>query len=125
MHNVLAEEEANMKFISIYTIERRAQEEAPDEAMMSAMGQLIGEMQQAGILLDFGGVDSEATELRVRKSGAQVTVTDGPFTEAKEIVGGFAVLSVASRDEALLWTRRFLEVAGDGTSELHQLAEYA
>ena len=125
MHNVLAEVEANMKFISIYTIERRAQEEAPDEAMMSAMGQLIGEMQQAGILLDFGGVDSEGTELRVRKSGAHITVTDGPFTEAKEIVGGFAVLSVASRDEALLWTRRFLEVAGDGTSELHQLAEYA
>ena len=125
MHNVLAEVEANMKFISIYTIERRAQEEAPDEAMMSAMGQLIGEMQQAGILLDFGGVDSEGTELRVRKSGAQITVTDGPLTEAKEIVGGFAVLSVASRDEALLWTRRFLEVAGDGTSELHQLAEFA
>jgi hypothetical protein len=126
MQNVFAEVEANMKLISIYTIERRAQEEAQcDEAMMSAMGQLIGEMQQAGILLDFGGVDSEGTELRVRKSGAQITVTDGPLTEAKEIVGGFAVLSVASRDEALLRTRRFLEVAGDGTSELHQLAEYA
>jgi hypothetical protein len=125
MHNVLAEVEANLKFISIYTIERRAQEETPDEAMMSTMGKLIGEMQQAGILLDFGGVDSDGTELRVRKSGAQITVTDGPFTEAKEVVGGFAVLSVASRDEALLLTRRFLEVAGDGTSELHQLAEFA
>jgi hypothetical protein len=114
-----------MKFISIYTIDRDAHETQPDEAAMAAMGALIGEMQSAGVLLDFGGVNSSGTELRVRKSGSQMTVTDGPFTETKEIVGGYAVLSVASRDDALAWTRRFLEVAGDGVSELHQLAEYA
>jgi hypothetical protein len=63
--------------------------------------------------------------LRVRKSGSQITVIDGPFAETKEVVGGYAVLSVPSRDEALRWTRHFLDIAGDGTSELHQLAEQA
>jgi hypothetical protein len=114
-----------MKFISIYTLERTAHEAESCEEDMAAMGKLIGEMQDVGVLLDFGGVDSGGTELRVRKSGTQLTVTDGPFTESKEIVGGFAVLSVGSRDEALLWAKRFLDVAGDGTSELHQLAEFA
>ena len=114
-----------MKFISIYTLERDRSDAEPCEENMAAMGKLIGEMQSAGVLHDFGGVDGGGTELRVRKSGTQLTVTDGPFTESKEIVGGFAVLSVASRDDALLWTKRFLDVAGDGTSELHQLAEFA
>ena len=114
-----------MKFISIYTLDRDAREAEPDEVHMAAMGNLIGEMQSVGVLVDFGGVNSEGTELRVRRSGAKLTVTDGPFTEAKEVVGGYAVLAVGSRDEALLWTKRFLEVAGDGSSELHQLAEFA
>jgi hypothetical protein len=117
--------ERTMKFISIYTIDPSSHDMEPDEASRASMGALIGEMQQAGVLLDFGGVDSSGTELRVRKSGSQMTVTDGPFTETKEVVGGYAVLSVGSRDEALLWTKRFMDVAGDGVSELHQLAEYA
>jgi hypothetical protein len=100
-----------MKFISIYTVDRGVHQTQPDEANIAPMGELIG--------------NSGESELRVRKSGSQITVTGGPFTEMKEIVGGYAVLSVASRDVALLWTKRFLEVAGDGLSELHQLADYA
>jgi hypothetical protein len=114
-----------MKFISIYTLDRDVREAEPDQVNMAAMSSLIGDMQSAGVLVDFGGVNSEGTELRVRKRGAELMVTDGPFSETKEVVGGYAVLSVGSRDEALLWTKRFLDVAGDGTSELHQLAEFA
>jgi hypothetical protein len=113
-----------VKFISIYTISPEAAAAPPSEKTMAAMGALIGEMQQTGVLLDFGGTGGGGMELRVRKSGSEMTVTDGPFTETKEVVGGFAVLNVATRDEALAWTKRFLECAGDGVSELHQLQEY-
>ena len=53
----------------------------------------------------------------------KVTVTDGPFTETKEVIGGFALIDVKSKDEAIEWTRRFLDVAGDGESEVRQLNE--
>jgi hypothetical protein len=60
---------------------------------------------------------------RVRKSGDKVTVTDGPFTEAKEMVGGFAILEANSKAEAIELTRQFLKIAGDGECELRQLYE--
>lgn len=52
-----------------------------------------------------------------------MTVVDGPFTETKEVIGGFALIQVASKEEALEWTKRFLEVAGDGESEIRLLHE--
>ena len=113
-----------MKFISIYTVDRSTTDEAPSEHDVMSMGRLISEMQQAGVLLDFGGVDSSGMEFRMEKRGETVIVTDGPFAESKEMVGGFAVLNVASRDEALMWSKRFLECAGDGVSDLHQLADF-
>jgi hypothetical protein len=113
-----------MKFLTIYSYARELADPAgPSEEEMLAMGKLIGEMQAAGVLLEFGGAGSAGTEIHVRKSGSTYTVTDGPFTESKEIVGGYAVLSVASRDDAVSWTKRFLETAGDGISELHELMD--
>lgn len=113
-----------MKFLSIYTVDAADMSGPPDEHEMMAMGRLINEMQTAGVLLDFGGTASGGMELRLEKRGAEITVTDGPFSETKEVIGGFAVLSCASRDEALKWSKIFLETAGDGVSELHQLAEF-
>jgi hypothetical protein len=113
-----------MKFLSIYSYAAGPDNsDGPAEAEMMAMGRLIGEMQTAGVLLDFGGVGGGGMELRVTKAGSKITVTDGPFTESKEVIGGYALMSVATRDEAVHWTKRFLEVAGDGVSELHQLAD--
>jgi hypothetical protein len=113
-----------MKFLTIYSYARElADPSGPSAEEMMTMGKLIGEMQAANVLLDFGGAGSAGTEIHVRKSGSTYTVTDGPFTESKEIVGGYAVLSVASRDEAVSWTKRFLEAAGDGISELHELMD--
>jgi len=60
---------------------------------------------------------------RVRSDGGKVTVTDGPFTEAKEVVGGFALIKADSKEEAIQLTRDFLKVAGDGECELRQLYE--
>jgi hypothetical protein len=59
----------------------------------------------------------------VRRTNGEITVTDGPFTEAKEVIGGFALIRADSKDEAIELARRFLEVAGDGESEIRELYE--
>ncbi len=106
-----------MKFVTIYKFDPTTAT-PPDEKTYAEMGRLIAEMRAAGVLVDTGGVMPNGTNARVRRSGSQIAVTDGPFTESKEIVGGFAVLDVPSKDDAIAWTRRFLECAGDGVSEL-------
>jgi hypothetical protein len=112
-----------MKFVSIWKPDPAVWTAAPDEKQMAAMGRLIGELMSAGVLLDTGGVSDGGSSLRVKRAGGNVTVTDGPFTESKELVGGFAIFRVNSRDEAVDLTSRFLEIAGDGMSELHEVSE--
>ena len=110
-----------MRFLSIY---KGAESDAPPTAdEMSSMGQLIEEMAKAGVLLATEGCLPSATGARVRLANGKVSVTDGPFAEAKEVVGGFALLQVGSKAEAIEWTRRFLQVAGDGECEIRQLYE--
>jgi hypothetical protein len=114
-----------MKFVSIWKPDPAVSSAQPDETQMAAMGQLIGELMSAGVLLDTGGVSDGGSSLRVQRSDGKVTVTDGPFTETKELVGGFAIFKVNSRDEAIALTQRFLEIAGDGISELHEVSEFS
>ena len=113
-----------MKFVSIWTCPPSAFAAPPTQEAMERMGALIGEMQQAGVLVDTGGVMNHNSSFRVHREDAKITVTDGPFTEAKEVVGGFALMKVASKAEAEHWTRRFIEVAGNGTAELHEIGEF-
>ena len=113
-----------MKFVSIWKPDPATFAGGPpSEEHIAEMNQLIGEMMSAGVLLDTGGVSDGGSSLRVNRSGGRVTVTDGPFTETKELVGGFAIFKVTSKDEAVALTRRFLEVAGDGMAELHEVSE--
>jgi hypothetical protein len=112
-----------MKFVSIWKPDPSVWTAEPDEKQMAAMGELIGELMSAGVLLDTGGVSDGGSSLRVKLAGGQVTVTDGPFAETKEVVGGFAIFKVNSREEAVALTRRFLAIAGDGMSELHEVSE--
>jgi hypothetical protein len=110
-----------MRFLSIYkTVERNT---PPTPQEMATMGAFIEEMLASGALLATEGCLPSSLGARVRRDGAAVTVTDGPFTEAKEVVGGFALLQADSREHALELTRRFLEVAGEGECELRQLFE--
>jgi hypothetical protein len=95
----------------------------PTTEMMAAMGNLIEEMTDKGVLLSTEGCLPTAKGARVRRANGKITVTDGPFTEAKEVIGGFALFQVKSKAEAIEWTKRFLEVAGDGESEIRQIAE--
>ena len=92
------------------------------------MGQLIEEMTKAGVLLSTEGCQPSSKGARVRLSTGKVTVTDGPFAETKELIGGFAIIQTKSKEEAIEWTKRFLNVAGDGESEirlLHEAADFA
>ncbi len=111
-----------MRFISIFTHEPAGR--PPTEAEMAAMGKLIEEGMKAGWLIATEGVSFGATGVRVHKSaGGKVTVTDGPFAETKEVLGGYALLKAGSKEEVVALTRRFLEVVGQGTCELYQLYE--
>ena len=109
-----------MRFLCVY---KAAEGGPPNPQMMEGMGKLIGEMTAAGVLLGTEGCLPSALGVRVRRDNGKVTVTDGPFTETKEVIGGFALINVKSKDEAIAWTRRFLDVAGDGESEVRQLNE--
>jgi hypothetical protein len=108
-----------MRYLAIWRTTEATEPPTPEH--MAAMGALVEEMTAAGVLLDTGGCKPSVTGFRVRRSGGRLTVTDGPFTETKELVCGFAIFQVGSREEALEWTRRFLAVAGDGESEVREM----
>jgi hypothetical protein len=110
-----------MRFLSIYTHAERTTPPTAEE--MATMGKLVEEGIKAGWLLATEGCLPTALGARVRRSNGKLAVTDGPFTEAKEVVGGFAILKANSKQEAIELTRKFLAVAGDGECELRQLYE--
>jgi hypothetical protein len=87
------------------------------------MGKLVEEGMKAGYLLGVEGCLPSALGAKVRRSNGQTMVTDGPFAEAREVVGGFAILSAKSKEEAIELTKHFLSVAGDGECELRQVYE--
>ncbi len=110
-----------MKFLSIYKSVETGVPPTQDE--MERMGKLIEEGMKAGYLLATEGCLPSALGARVRSKEGRVTVVDGPFTEAKEVVGGFAILEAESKAEAIQLVKDFLAVAGDGECELRQVYE--
>jgi hypothetical protein len=100
----------------------------PTPQEIAAMGQLIDEMTKAGVLIATDGLQSSKKGARVKISNGKFTVTDGPFTETKELIGGFAIVNVSSKEEAIELTKKFLSVVGEGESEvrlMHDVAAYA
>jgi hypothetical protein len=85
----------------------------------AAIQKLVEENMKAGILLDTGGILPGS---RVVQKNGEFAVTDGPFTETKELVIGYAIVQVRDRDEAIEHARRFMKLAGDGEGEVRQLA---
>jgi len=108
-----------MRFLSIYKTVETGTMPTPEE--MSRMGQLVEEGMKAGSLLAAEGCLPSAAGARVRLANGKVSVTDGPFTEAKEVIGGLAILQAESKEKAIELARQFLQVAGDGECELRQL----
>jgi hypothetical protein len=110
-----------MRFLSIYkTVETNA---PPSPEMMEQMNRLIDESMKAGELIATEGCLPSALGARVRLDNGKPTVTDGPFTESKELVAGFALLEAQSKAEAIEMAKRFLKVAGGGECELRQIYE--
>jgi hypothetical protein len=90
---------------------------------MAEMGKLIEDWMKAGRLLATEGCLPSAMGARIRLTNGQFNVVDGPFAEAKEVVGGFALIRAASKVEAIEFTKEFLKVAGDGETEIRQVYE--
>jgi hypothetical protein len=108
-----------MKFLSIYkTVERAT---PPTQEEMASMGKLIEEGMKAGWLVATEGCLPSALGARVRIAQGNFTVVDGPFTESKELVGGFAILRANSKEEAVQLAKHFLNTVGNGECELRQL----
>jgi len=91
----------------------------PDEKMVAEMDRLVEEMTRKGVLLAAGGLDAVGT--RVTSSGGSITVTDGPFTEAKETILSFALVEVRSKEEAIELSKRFWQIAGSGEGQIRQV----
>ncbi|MGH8158058.1 MAG: YciI family protein [Rhodanobacter sp.] len=114
-----------MRFLSMVRI-NESNGQQPSERLMSDMGKLMEEMTRAGVLLDTAGLRPTSEGVRVKLLRGKISVVDGPFTETKEVIGGYAMIQASSREEAIQWTRRFLQVHGDEWDidcEVRQLAE--
>ena len=93
----------------------------PDPSMYAKMDELVAEATKAGVMLATGGVGPVDEAIKVRYADGEFTVLDGPFAEAKELVGGWALIEVRDAAEAIEWTKRFLAIAGEGESTLRQV----
>ena len=111
-----------MRFISVCTV--NPTNRLPTEAEMASMHKLIVEGMKAGWLIECEGVTFGTTGVRVHKAASgEITVTDGPFAETKEVLGGYALLNAASKEEAVKHMQRFLDHVEKGTWETYQLYE--
>ena len=98
----------------------------PEEKLIAAMTTYHEELVKAGVLLDVSGLQPSSKGWRIKYSGGKRTVIDGPFTEAKELVAGYTLIQVKSKEEAMEWARRYPNPAADGKEgeiEVRQLFE--
>ncbi len=101
-----------MRFFSVVRVQEN-NGQVPSERLMAEMGKLIEEFMAKGVLLDTGGLRPTAEGVRLRNNHGKLSRTDGPFTETREVIGGYAILKADSLDEALKLTERFLQVHGE------------
>ena len=110
-----------MRFMSMVK-SNEAKASPPPKALFDAINELVQEASKDGcVMVQAGGLMPTSSGMRVRLAGGKLTVTDGPFTEAKEVVGGFAILKANSKQEAIELTKNFLSLVGEGECELRQL----
>jgi hypothetical protein len=116
-----------MRFMIVVKATRDTEAGAmPEESMIASMATFHEELAKAGVLLDASGLKPSSHGWRIRYSGKKRTVIDGPFTESKELIAGYTLIQVKSREEALEWTRRFPNPVGEGKDaeiEIRQLFE--
>jgi hypothetical protein len=114
-----------MKFMSIVYASRESEKgEMPDPRLMAAIGQLGDEMLKNGTMLDTGGLAPSAAGKRVKVSGGKISITDGPFAESKEQLGGYYLIEVPDLDAALSWAAR-CPATNHGVVEVRPIWEMA
>jgi hypothetical protein len=112
-----------MRFMSMIRVNENAGL-VPSEQLMSDMGKLIEELTRTGQLITTAGLRPTSEAVRVRLRQGKLSMADGPFTESKEVIGGYAIIEAKTKEEAIELTRRFLKVHGeewDIECELRQL----
>lgn len=111
-----------MRFMTLY--KPGAESTAPpSQEVINKMGAFIEELGKSGVLLATDGLQHSSKGSRVRINGGKFTVTDGPFAEAKELIGGFAIIRVKNKAEAIELTKRFLSIMGEGESEVRLMPD--
>ncbi len=121
-----------MKFMMMVKADKDYEAGAPpDPKLMAAMAEYTEKMIKAGVVLQTGGLLPSSKGARVRVANGKLTVTDGPFTEAKELIGGYAIVKAASKDEAVRLGSEFMslhsQVLGgkwEGEVEIRQLEDF-
>jgi hypothetical protein len=104
-----------MRFMSLWRPKN------PENISVEKMTKLVEEETRSGRLVGTGGWDTSKPAIVARSEHGKFAVTDGPFSEAKEVIGGYAILEVGSREELLEAVKKFLAIAGDGTCEMREL----
>jgi hypothetical protein len=116
-----------MRFMIVVKATKKSESGAmPEEKMFDAMTAYHEELARAGVLLDASGLQPTSKGWRVRYSGSKRSVIDGPFVETKELIAGYTMIQVRSRDEALEWSRRYPNPVGEGEDaeiEVRQIYE--
>jgi len=118
-----------MRFLNMIKSDESMPAGPPPPSLMAAIAELGEQATKDGTLLDQGGLLPSAAGALLRVSNGKVTVTDGPFTEAKELVGGYAMFQLRSKEEAIEQARRFMQVHAEhwpgfeGVCEVRQIME--
>jgi hypothetical protein len=111
-----------MRFMGLLKADEHSEAgQPPSQELLARMGKFIGEITAAGVLVASDGLQPTSKGSRVKLSDGKFIVTDGPFTETKELVASYALFEVPSKAEAIHWTKRFLEVLGKGECEIRPL----
>ncbi len=97
----------------------------PSKELIEGVGRVLGEAAQQGVLLAGEGVHASSKGARLSYSGGKFTVTDGPFAEAKELIAGFVIVDLPSKQDAIEWAKRYAEVLGEVEIEIRQVVEAA
>ncbi len=100
-----------MRFMT--TVFARENQGFPPKGLMDAIGKLGQQAAEAGVFLQMGGLMPSAGGAKIRQSGGKLTVLDGPFAEAKEVIGGFAIYDLPSKEDAMTWAMRFMQLHVD------------
>ncbi len=107
-----------MQFLMVSTSNNGKAPTPPTPEMFAEMGKFMDELTRKGALIATGGVDPHGTHLK--SYDGRITVTDGPYTEAKEAIVSYALIEAKTKEEAIEYSKRFWKIAGDGEGDIYQ-----